>query len=611
MTDQEIASIYRSALYVAALVIVSGCSASSDIEGESFTNADGSESVFFRDEKQVEVTQDGLVLQGEYSIEDNSRIRLVVDFMGAQIVGYGTMNDDEGFTLSMDGSAPTRYFSTEDPKLLLASREGEMVFETEARFCEEGSCPAEFMLSRPRDLTLSTVSLSIGDSNRVMFSKIEEVRYSDSGGKYGAVVRIKGGGSAMFGGWQSLHFSNKSDRDTFYRELVASVSTWHSTYGVEEFTAAEVPGLASQPSEKAVTESVESNDPLLGVWELELDGHRLEIAFAPDKTVSFSVDNEPKYGTYKRTGDADLELVIYDDSDDEYPDGGKFRYRLQDRSLTMVEISQKTNEPRPGRETWELVKSETPVAASLKWPQKSPIQQSAEDQVREGLNLSSGAKAAVSEYILSTEQLPRNNSEAGVSGASAINGKFVSSVEVKNGTIIVTYGIKADPTVAGNSIYLVPDNSNRSSISWKCYSDLTISRYAPAACADPWTAPQISQTAGSASTPSVQERTRSEPATSTQRRRRSQPATSDSSGPVLLFSVPPKYPARAQSRGMEGTVQVQYSIGADGKTKDVIVLQSSSSMFERAAIASILERRYQPPGRVITGLKDEVIFKLD
>ena len=238
-----------------------------------------------------------------------------------------------------------------------------------------------------------------------------------------------------------------------------------------------------------------------------------------------------------------------------------------------------------------------PVIPSSDPTSENVIRATSKDQVTEGLYLSGGAKAAVSEFIQDKGRTPKNNAEAGISEASRIEGKYVASVEVQDGTIVVTYKTGADSSIAGHSIYMVPDNSNRNSISWQCYSDSAISRYAPRACANAWTGSQANQTAGSASTPSVQERARSEPATSRQRSRRSEPATSDSSGPVLLFSVPPEYPARAQSRGMEGTVQVQFSIDANGKTKDVIVLQSSSSTFERAAVASILERRYEPPGK--------------
>ena len=96
-----------------------------------------------------------------------------------------------------------------------------------------------------------------------------------------------------------------------------------------------------------------------------------------------------------------------------------------------------------------------------------------------------------------------------------------------------------------------------------------------------------------------------------QRSRNPVTAGSVSSGLVLLYSVPPEYPPRAKSRGLEGTVQVQFSLSANGKPTDAIIVTSSSSIFERAAIAHILERRYEPPGRAIAGLREEILFKLD
>lgn len=63
---------------------------------------------------------------------------------------------------------------------------------------------------------------------------------------------------------------------------------------------------------------------------------------------------------------------------------------------------------------------------------------------------------------------------------------------------------------------------------------------------------------------------------------------------IPLVRVPPDYPQRALSRGLEGWVQVQFTITGTGTVKDAVVVKSSSQIFEEAAIKAILRWRYNP-----------------
>lgn len=63
---------------------------------------------------------------------------------------------------------------------------------------------------------------------------------------------------------------------------------------------------------------------------------------------------------------------------------------------------------------------------------------------------------------------------------------------------------------------------------------------------------------------------------------------------IPLVRVPPDYPPRALSRGLEGWVQVQFTITGTGSVKDAVVVKSSSKIFEDAAIKSIMRWRYNP-----------------
>ncbi|WP_428096841.1 energy transducer TonB [Candidatus Rariloculus sp.] len=71
-----------------------------------------------------------------------------------------------------------------------------------------------------------------------------------------------------------------------------------------------------------------------------------------------------------------------------------------------------------------------------------------------------------------------------------------------------------------------------------------------------------------------------------------------------IVKVAPIYPARAASRGLEGYVIVEYTVTRTGATRDARVVESSSSLFERAAVDSALKYKYRP--RVIDGEPVEV-----
>ncbi|MCV6675886.1 pilin [Neisseria meningitidis] len=56
-------------------------------------------------------------------------------------------------------------------------------------------------------------------------------------------------------------------------------------------------------------------------------------------------------------------------------------------------------------------------------------------QVSEAILLAEGQKSAVTEYYLNHGIWPGDNSSAGVASSSTIKGKYVKSVEVKNGVV--------------------------------------------------------------------------------------------------------------------------------------------------------------------------------
>ena len=71
-----------------------------------------------------------------------------------------------------------------------------------------------------------------------------------------------------------------------------------------------------------------------------------------------------------------------------------------------------------------------------------------------------------------------------------------------------------------------------------------------------------------------------------------------------IVRVAPIYPARALSRGVEGYVDMSFTVTAAGTVKDPIVEYSTSSLFERAATRAVLKFKYKP--RVVDGVPVEV-----
>ena len=83
-----------------------------------------------------------------------------------------------------------------------------------------------------------------------------------------------------------------------------------------------------------------------------------------------------------------------------------------------------------------------------------------------------------------------------------------------------------------------------------------------------------------------------------------------------IVRVAPVYPARALSRGLEGYVDMGFTVTTTGTVKDPVVLFSTSSLFERAAIRAVLKFKYKP--RVVDGqpvdvpnVKTRITFKIE
>ena len=104
-------------------------------------------------------------------------------------------------------------------------------------------------------------------------------------------------------------------------------------------------------------------------------------------------------------------------------------------------------------------------------------------QVAEGINLSSGTKAAVTEYFQDRGAFPANNAQAGVAVANTIRGKFVSSVSVADEVITVQYGNEVNAKISGETITLTADTTTPGSVEWVCASGgVILPKHLPSSC---------------------------------------------------------------------------------------------------------------------------------
>jgi protein TonB len=71
-----------------------------------------------------------------------------------------------------------------------------------------------------------------------------------------------------------------------------------------------------------------------------------------------------------------------------------------------------------------------------------------------------------------------------------------------------------------------------------------------------------------------------------------------------IVRVAPVYPARALSRGLEGYVDMSFTVTQAGTVRDPIVLFSTSSLFDRAALRAVMKFKYKP--RVVDGIPVDV-----
>jgi len=90
-------------------------------------------------------------------------------------------------------------------------------------------------------------------------------------------------------------------------------------------------------------------------------------------------------------------------------------------------------------------------------------------QVSEGVNMAAAAKAPIVSAFLDTGNAPVDRASAGLSAnATDTKGSYVSSIDVANGAIVITYGEQATASIAGLTVALTPYETGEMGIVWRC-----------------------------------------------------------------------------------------------------------------------------------------------
>jgi TonB family protein len=77
-----------------------------------------------------------------------------------------------------------------------------------------------------------------------------------------------------------------------------------------------------------------------------------------------------------------------------------------------------------------------------------------------------------------------------------------------------------------------------------------------------------------------------------------------------IAAVAPRYPQRALERGQSGAVCLEFTLDQDGVPKDIVVLDSTSSIFERPALAALTQWEYQPRRLEPLRVRTQMVFQL-
>lgn len=104
-------------------------------------------------------------------------------------------------------------------------------------------------------------------------------------------------------------------------------------------------------------------------------------------------------------------------------------------------------------------------------------------EVSQGVRMTGRARALIGEYIGKRGALPGSNADLGLPMPQEIRARYVTSVRVAEGKVVVTYGNEASSAIRGGHVVISPAG-NAAMLSWHCSSPDIDVRYLPRQCHD-------------------------------------------------------------------------------------------------------------------------------
>lgn len=92
-------------------------------------------------------------------------------------------------------------------------------------------------------------------------------------------------------------------------------------------------------------------------------------------------------------------------------------------------------------------------------------------QVKEGMQLAAFVKKEISDYYHAKKRLPQNNNAAGLPPSDKIVGNYVTSIQVADGTINITFGNRVNKYLSGKVLSIRPavvKGYSKVPIAWVC-----------------------------------------------------------------------------------------------------------------------------------------------
>jgi type IV pilus assembly protein PilA len=90
-------------------------------------------------------------------------------------------------------------------------------------------------------------------------------------------------------------------------------------------------------------------------------------------------------------------------------------------------------------------------------------------QVSEGLSMAAPGKIQIAEFWIHKGGAPADLAAAGMTAsATDHSGKYVQSIDVQNGVLVITFGNEVNAEIAGLTLTLTPYETRSSSVVWRC-----------------------------------------------------------------------------------------------------------------------------------------------